>query len=85
MFSSVFSLAQLDALAMGKPVGVDKMIRGHASEGLRQSAALAASALGESSVLTPGQISMTLRQPYGVTAGIVRFLPPRSLSSPFSY
>jgi acyl-CoA reductase-like NAD-dependent aldehyde dehydrogenase len=55
---------------------------------LAMAADLAGSALGESSILTPGTVSMTLRQPYGVTAGIVRLLFPVSplatLSSPLS-
>ncbi|GAA6041408.1 hypothetical protein JCM8097_005235 [Rhodosporidiobolus ruineniae] len=66
-------LAELDALAMGKPIMTDRRTRGYAVDGLRLAANLAGSALGESSLLTPGQVSMTYRQPFGVTAGILPF------------
>ncbi|GAA5884049.1 hypothetical protein JCM6882_002116 [Rhodosporidiobolus microsporus] len=69
-------LAQLDAISMGKPIATDNMVRGHASGGLRLAASLAGSALGETSLLTQGQVSLTLRQPYGVTAGILPFNVP---------
>ncbi|GAA6020713.1 hypothetical protein JCM10207_001995 [Rhodosporidiobolus poonsookiae] len=69
-------LSELDAISMGKPIGTDKLVRGYASFTLRQCAALAGSALGETSLLAPGQVSMTLRQPFGVTAGILPFNVP---------
>ncbi|GAA5853903.1 hypothetical protein JCM8547_008151, partial [Rhodosporidiobolus lusitaniae] len=69
-------LGELDALCMGKPVSLDKAFSGFAGDALRHSAALASSALGESSIITPGNVSFTLRQPFGVTAGILPFNVP---------
>ncbi|GAA5977244.1 hypothetical protein JCM11641_003888 [Rhodosporidiobolus odoratus] len=69
-------LGELDAIAMGKPVGIDRMVRNYSSNSLRTCADLASSIMGDSSLLTPGQLSLTLRQPFGVTAGILPFNVP---------
>ncbi|KAK4056393.1 hypothetical protein OIO90_002536 [Microbotryomycetes sp. JL221] len=69
-------LAQLDAIAMGRPVatqGIDIMI---SAARLRYEAGLAQTLVGESSLLTPGQLGLVFRQPYGVTAGILPFNVP---------
>ncbi|BGP20637.1 hypothetical protein JCM10213_007173 [Rhodosporidiobolus nylandii] len=71
-------LAQLDAMSMGKPVGVDRMMLPHIVGAVRNCAGLASSSavLGETSLLTPGAITCTFRQPFGVTAGILPFNVP---------
>lgn len=51
---------------MGKPKSTG-MHMAHVDSGrLRFDASLAQSVLGESSVLTPGQLGLVIRQPYGV-------------------
>jgi aldehyde dehydrogenase (NAD+) len=67
---------KLDAIAMGRPVGQQWMDMVISAGMLRFEANLAQSLVGESSLLSPGQLSLVFRQPYGVTAGILPFNVP---------
>ncbi|CEQ41134.1 SPOSA6832_02827 [Sporobolomyces salmonicolor] len=62
-------IAYLDAVTVGKPVGPQKHELSIAANRIRYEASLAESLVGESSLLTPGQIGLVLREPYGVVAG----------------
>ncbi|GAA5873019.1 hypothetical protein JCM1840_007298 [Sporobolomyces johnsonii] len=68
---NVDKIAELDAISMGRPIRFSRTFTG--SEGLRSAAALAGSVLGESSMLSAGQLGLTLLQPFGVCAGILPF------------
>lgn len=58
---------------MGRPVD-EQRVDIHIGAGrLRYEAALAHTLVGESSLLTPGQLNLVLRQPYGPTCGILPF------------
>ncbi|KAM0789770.1 hypothetical protein ACM66B_006623 [Microbotryomycetes sp. NB124-2] len=69
-------IARLDAIAMGRPVGTQGLDIAVSAARLRYEAGLAQTLVGESSLLTPGQLSLVLRQPLGVTAGILPFNVP---------
>lgn len=57
---------------MGLPAGLSAgFLMPFAAHSIRFHANLAQSLLGESSTLTPGLLSVVLRQPFGVTAGII--------------
>lgn len=64
------ALGELDALAMGRPVSTnyDSMI---AAGAIEYAAGLGANVHGHSSLLSPGFMNMTVKQPYGVTAGVI--------------
>ncbi|CEQ41051.1 SPOSA6832_02726 [Sporobolomyces salmonicolor] len=69
-------IAELDAISTGRPIAYSKA-RSRLDRGaLRSVADLAGCVLGESSLLTPGQLGFTLRQPFGVCAGILPFNAP---------
>ncbi|GAA5949611.1 hypothetical protein JCM21900_002469 [Sporobolomyces salmonicolor] len=69
-------IAELDAISTGRPIAYSKA-RSRLDRGaLRSVADLTGCVLGESSVLTPGQLGYTLRQPFGVCAGILPFNAP---------
>lgn len=69
-------LKELDAVAMGRPVGVqDFDIIGGAAR-YRFEASLIQSLVGESSLLTPGHLNLVLRQPFGLTASIIPWNMP---------
>jgi aldehyde dehydrogenase (NAD+) len=61
---------------MGRPVGEQWLDVFVSASKLRFDASLAQSLVGESSLLSPGQLNLVLRQPYGVTAGILPFNVP---------
>lgn len=58
---------------MGRPVGEQWLDIYIGAARIRYEASLAQSLVGESSLLTPGQLNLVLRQPYGVTAGVLPF------------
>ncbi|KAK4051570.1 hypothetical protein OIV83_002710 [Microbotryomycetes sp. JL201] len=69
-------ITRLDAIAMGRPVGTQGIDIAVSAARLRYEAGLAQTLVGESSLLSPGQLNLVLRQPLGVTAGILPFNVP---------
>ncbi len=68
-------LAYLEAISMGKPVS--RYFDGFGAAGhLDHYAEAWASIQGQSSLNTPGHVTMTLRQPYGVVAVIIPWNVP---------
>jgi aldehyde dehydrogenase (NAD+) len=70
------TLKKLDSVAMGRPVGgqvIDVMV---AAGRFRAMAGLGAFVHGESSLNTPGLLSVTLKQPYGVVGAIIPWNVP---------
>jgi acyl-CoA reductase-like NAD-dependent aldehyde dehydrogenase len=61
---------------MGQVQREAKLHAGIAAGKLRYAAGLAATVAGETTLHNPGKISMVLRQPYGVTAGIIPWNVP---------
>ncbi|KAJ5885063.1 hypothetical protein N7495_009573 [Penicillium taxi] len=68
-------LAQLEALSMGRPVSM-YFESFHAAENLYHYSEAGFGNVGTSSLNTPGFVNMTLRQPFGVTAGIIPWNVP---------
>jgi len=68
-------LGELDGLAMGRPVGgnYDSMI---AAQAIEYNAGLGQNVHGHSSLLSPGHMNFTVKQPFGVTAGITPWNVP---------
>jgi len=68
-------LGELDGVAMGRPVSgnYDSMIAANAIE---YNAGLAQNVHGHSSLLSPGHMNFTVKQPFGVTAGITPWNVP---------
>ncbi|KAJ4263218.1 hypothetical protein NW764_016199 [Fusarium oxysporum] len=68
-------LARLEAISMGRPVS--EYIEGHlAADHYDHYAEAWASVQGQASLHTPGHLTMTLRQPYGVVAAIIPWNVP---------
>lgn len=63
-------LAHLEAISMGRPVSgyADHVIAANRFEYFSEAGY---TALGESSLNTPGYLNVTLRQPFGVVAAII--------------
>lgn len=76
---NVEKIVHVDALSVGKPVGPQTREIGITAARIRYEATLAQSLVGESSTLTPGQLGLVLREPYGVTAGICPWCVASSL------
>ncbi|GAA5879035.1 hypothetical protein JCM1840_003847 [Sporobolomyces johnsonii] len=70
-------IVYLDAVTVGKPVTAQKREHSIATNRIRYEASLAESLVGESSLLTPGQLGLVLREPYGVVAGILPWNVPQ--------
>ncbi|KAL7951357.1 Aldehyde/histidinol dehydrogenase [Trichoderma barbatum] len=69
-------LANLDAENIGMPISVNHSFIQRAARDSRQTAELAHDVHGETSLNSPGQINLTLRQPYGVCAAILAWNAP---------
>ncbi|KAL8283895.1 hypothetical protein RQP46_005327 [Phenoliferia psychrophenolica] len=69
-------LAGLDAICMGMPVSRGVLGIANAAKSLDHFAGLAMFTHGESSLNTPGFLNLTVRQPFGVVAGIVPWNVP---------
>ncbi|UKZ76230.1 hypothetical protein TrVFT333_003927 [Trichoderma virens FT-333] len=69
-------IAALDAQNVGIPVSVNHFYIQRAIQDIRHTAGLAHDVHGETSLNTPGQINITLRQPYGVCAAILAWNAP---------
>lgn len=67
---------QLEGRSMGQVQREARMHAGIAAGKLRYAAGLATTVAGETTLHNPGKISMVLRQPYGVTAGIIPWNVP---------
>ncbi|GAM90073.1 hypothetical protein ANO11243_081130 [Dothideomycetidae sp. 11243] len=64
-------LAYLEAVSMGRPVATFDFDVSIGADHFETYASAAWLSTGKTSLHTPGQIHMTLRQPYGVVAGII--------------
>lgn len=69
-------LAELEAKNMGLPVAFYPFCSGLAVSGIRHAAGAAHDIHGETSLNTPGFVTMTLRQPYGVCGAIIPWNVP---------
>lgn len=71
-----FEIAKLDAKNIGMPVSVNHLFIQRAIRDIKHTSGLAHDVHGETSLNTPGQIHITLRQPYGVCAAILAWNAP---------
>ncbi|PNP56605.1 hypothetical protein THARTR1_03301 [Trichoderma harzianum] len=71
-----FEIAKLDAENIGMPVSVNHFFIQRAIRDIKHTSGLAHDVHGETSLNTPGQINITLRQPYGVCAAILAWNAP---------
>ncbi|KAL7929354.1 aldehyde dehydrogenase domain-containing protein [Trichoderma chlorosporum] len=69
-------IAQLEALNMGIPVSAYQPCISGAIAGIKHSTGLAHDIHGETSLNTPGFVTFTLRQPFGVCAAIIPWNVP---------
>ncbi|KAM0752620.1 betaine-aldehyde dehydrogenase [Meredithblackwellia eburnea MCA 4105] len=70
------TIKKLDSICMGRPVGQQFIDVAMSCRRLRWDASLAESLHGESTTAHPGMLGLTLRVPFGVTAGILPFNIP---------
>ncbi|KAL8354309.1 hypothetical protein RB601_003934 [Gaeumannomyces tritici] len=75
---NISELARLDAISMGRPVS-HYFDAEHAAVTLERFAEAWPMIQGQSSINTPGYVSMTLRQPFGVVAAILPWNAPLPL------
>lgn len=68
-------LAKLEAMSMGKPVG-QYFDSTFGATRLESAAEMGWTIHGKTSLNQPGQLNMTLRQPFGVVAGIIPWNAP---------
>lgn len=71
-----FEIANLEAQNVGIPVSVYLFFIHRAIQDIRHISGLAHDVHGETSLNTPGHITLTLRQPYGVCAAILAWNAP---------
>ncbi|KAL7932581.1 Aldehyde/histidinol dehydrogenase [Trichoderma chlorosporum] len=69
-------IAALDAQSVGIPISINHFFIHEASRDIRDTAGLAHDIHGETILNTPGQINLTLKQPYGVCAAILAWNAP---------
>lgn len=68
--------AELESISMGVPVSTFKYFGHYAAQSLSSYAAFGTSVLGESSLLSADRLDLVLKQPYGVTCGIIPWNAP---------
>lgn len=69
-------IATLEALSMGLPVRIGRLIAASLASSISRIASLACDIQGTSSLNTPDAVAMTLYQPYGVCAAIIPWNVP---------